>query len=318
MKILLVDDNEINLELQSLMLENYGLNVETAYCGEAAVELVKNGNYSMVFMDIHMPGISGYEAAAQIREFNKDIPILAVSADEIADTDEEFLKSGMNGSLKKPLQLAEIKEKLGSFSEMLSDNKAPEKWRADIIFDYDELLKTLNDEKVIFRVLQQFLGMHKNDCELLKESIENNDFISARQIIHNIKGISGNLVCRQLYTASTRLGNELRQERADSFENYTKVWNQTVAELSECCSKLAEEFKAVKSEVDWDVLWNDFITLCGEFDITATKLFMENTAAFEEHIGAEAFSRLKKAITAYDFISIVDDKEGFDVQSINS
>lgn len=107
-KVLLVDDNDINLKVTKGLLEPYGVKVDTAGSGEAAIELVKKNDYDIVFMDYMMPGMDGVEATEKIREIDgpkyKELPILALSANAIEGMEELFKQAGMNDFLTKPVE----------------------------------------------------------------------------------------------------------------------------------------------------------------------------------------------------------------------
>jgi len=108
--VLLCDDNEINQEIAKALLTDKGMTVETAGDGKQAVELFANaqeGTFDVLLMDIHMPIMSGYQAAKTIRQLaNADaatIPIIAMTADVFADDISLCKANGMNGHIAKPI-----------------------------------------------------------------------------------------------------------------------------------------------------------------------------------------------------------------------
>ena len=110
-RILLTEDNEINIEIAEEMLTCMGIEVEQARDGQQAVDilLTKPENYfDMVFMDIQMPVKNGYEAAAEIRRTGREdlekIPIIAMSADAFSDDIQRAMNAGMNGHVAKPIE----------------------------------------------------------------------------------------------------------------------------------------------------------------------------------------------------------------------
>ena len=106
--ILVVDDNKINQKITQKILETRNFKCSLADNGEAAVALVRENNYHLVLMDIHMPGIGGIEATKQIRKFNKRIPILALTAVEADEIREEIVASGINDIILKPYDIAQF------------------------------------------------------------------------------------------------------------------------------------------------------------------------------------------------------------------
>ncbi|MCM1386879.1 MAG: GNAT family N-acetyltransferase [Bacillus sp. (in: Bacteria)] len=109
-RILIVDDNEINLEIENEVLKDAGFLVDTADDGSIAVEKVKHskpGDYDLILMDIQMPIMDGYHATRAIRAMEdaklSGIPIIAVSANSFEEDRKRALESGMNAHLPKPL-----------------------------------------------------------------------------------------------------------------------------------------------------------------------------------------------------------------------
>ncbi len=303
-KVLLVDDNEINLEIQSILLKNCGFDVTTADSGMSAVEIAQKQDFSLIFMDINMPEMDGYTACRLIREKNKSVPVIALSADRIED-DNRFISSGMNASLLKPLQMTELKELLGRYISADTDVSSED----DVIFAYDELLAVMKDEKAVLSILKQFLSIHRQDCEMLVENAVNGNFIGAREILHNIKGISGNMFCKKLYRISCSLSAELKQERFDSLEEFTEVWDATFNELNLCHDSLAEKYPSDDYKSNWKSLWESFFSLACEFDISAVDIFTENIQSFMDNMNKEDFRKLRKAVLNYDFLWISENMQ---------
>ncbi|MEY8426449.1 ATP-binding protein [Lachnospiraceae bacterium 46-15] len=126
-KILLVEDNEINIEIETEILEKAGFYIETAENGSIAVEKVKNstpGEYVLVLMDIQMPVMDGREAAEAIRGLGNPelahIPIIALSADAFENDRRLSLESGMDAHLTKPMDLDEV---VGAMAKALQRHK---------------------------------------------------------------------------------------------------------------------------------------------------------------------------------------------------
>lgn len=111
-RILLVEDNEINLEIESDILQGVGFLIETASDGSVAVDKLKHtspGYFSLVLMDIQMPVMNGYEASKAIRKLTdpalSQIPIIALSANAFESDKQLSLESGMNEHLTKPIDI---------------------------------------------------------------------------------------------------------------------------------------------------------------------------------------------------------------------
>ena len=126
-KILLVEDNEINVEIETEILEKAGFCIEIAENGSIAVEKVKKsepGEYALVLMDIQMPVMDGREAAEAIRGLGNSelahIPIIALSADAFENDRRLSLESGMDEHLTKPMDIDEV---VGAMAKALQRHK---------------------------------------------------------------------------------------------------------------------------------------------------------------------------------------------------
>jgi len=110
--ILVVEDNKINQMITKKILNKMKLNCDVIDNGEDAVNMVKDKNYHVVLMDIHMPGISGMEATRLIRTFNKDITIFALTAVTLEDKMHEFDEAGFDDIISKPFKQEDFEKKL--------------------------------------------------------------------------------------------------------------------------------------------------------------------------------------------------------------
>ena len=118
-RILVVEDNELNMEIICTILENYGIKTEQAVNGKEAVRRMEEsvpGYYDMIFMDIMMPEMDGLEATRTIRNLDREdckkIPIYAMSANAFDEDVKRSLASGMNGHLSKPVNLRVLEKTL--------------------------------------------------------------------------------------------------------------------------------------------------------------------------------------------------------------
>ena len=118
-RVLLVEDNELNIEVATELLDVVGIQVEQALNGELAVQCMMErepGYFDLIFMDIQMPVMNGYEAAKAIRASDradlKEIPIVAMTADAFADDIRKAEEAGMNGHISKPVDIGKLEDAL--------------------------------------------------------------------------------------------------------------------------------------------------------------------------------------------------------------
>ncbi len=120
-RLLLVEDNELNMEIAKELLCVVGFSVETAQNGQIAVEMVRNstaGYYDAILMDIQMPVMNGYQASREIRSLESkalsEIPIIALTANTSDEDKKEALLNGMNAYIAKPIDVRVLYEILGN------------------------------------------------------------------------------------------------------------------------------------------------------------------------------------------------------------
>jgi signal transduction histidine kinase/CheY-like chemotaxis protein len=113
--VLVAEDNEINQVVAQQILLSYGLKVDVASDGQQCIDALKHAHYDLVFMDLHMPNIDGFEACSIIRQTNPNIPIVALTAAVLKDEIQKALDAGMNLHLAKPLEHVQLKNVLNRY-----------------------------------------------------------------------------------------------------------------------------------------------------------------------------------------------------------
>lgn len=113
-KILIVDDNKLNIKVARRALQDFNFEIEECYDGQECLDKVVNGNeYDLILMDIMMPNMSGETAIAKLKENpNFNIPTIALTADAVAGAREKYLSEGFVDYIAKPFSKDQIKEKL--------------------------------------------------------------------------------------------------------------------------------------------------------------------------------------------------------------
>ncbi|MDO9266418.1 MAG: ATP-binding protein [Sulfurimonas sp.] len=119
-KILMVEDNLTNQLVLLGLLEDYVKEIDIANNGKEALDLFKSGKYELILMDLQMPVMDGYEATKIIREIDKDIPIIALSANAMTEEVEKTKAYGMNEHLAKPIDVEKL---FTTLSKYINSNK---------------------------------------------------------------------------------------------------------------------------------------------------------------------------------------------------
>jgi len=109
-RILLVEDNQINQEIITGLLENSTIQLDIASNGKEAIEKFKSNRYTLILMDIQMPIMDGYQATKIIRKEDKKIPIIAITANAMKEDIKKSKRYGMNSHINKPIEVEELYE----------------------------------------------------------------------------------------------------------------------------------------------------------------------------------------------------------------
>ena len=104
-KVLVVDDNKLNIKVASRLLEDYGLTVDSCYSGSECLEKINSTTYDLIFMDDMMPKMTGTETLHKLKEIpNFHTPVVVLTANAIAGMEEKYLGEGFDGYLPKPIE----------------------------------------------------------------------------------------------------------------------------------------------------------------------------------------------------------------------
>lgn len=194
-RILVVEDNEINQQLMHHLLGYWELAYEIAANGKEALEKLQSQSYDLILMDIQMPGMDGYTATAQIRHtLQLTTPIIAMTAHALAGEREKCLSAGMNEYISKPIQEEELYRMIVRFTggqqaeipvKKVLYQHPPALYR-HIDLGYMREVSNGNTEYEK-TVTEQFLEMIPEDLKSLELAWKRKDFIMLRVLAHNMK-----------------------------------------------------------------------------------------------------------------------------------
>lgn len=207
LKILVAEDNEINQTVIEALLDNMGHSFVFADNGLEAVEAVQLADFDLVLMDVRMPELSGPDATREIRKlpgFKGAIPIIALTADVMAENRQSYFDAGMNDCVGKPVKIEELalamNKALGETVNMpLDDDAAPAPAPVAVeptlpAFDLAEVKARLGlPESVLISLLQKFASTYSDVAERATRHLEAEEFIEVADLAHSVKGASGSL-----------------------------------------------------------------------------------------------------------------------------
>ena len=217
--ILLVEDNRTNQFISQSILEQAGLRVSKASNGEEGYQFFEENreNLDLILMDIHMPVMDGYTSADMIRSIDKDIPIIAMTADAISGVEETCRSHGMNHYVSKPFEPDQF---ISTVLDVLKLQKIkdPQKAEEKDVGDEDEHLLDLEDgikriggdSELFYMILDEYYNENSSVAIMLKEKIDSKDYAEAVKIVHKIKSSSGNIGAKSLFESASELQKALQ------------------------------------------------------------------------------------------------------------
>ncbi|MET0025011.1 MAG: ATP-binding protein [Sedimenticola sp.] len=216
LKMLVVDDNPINLLLSKTLLVEYGAEVLEVESGEEAVALARREAFDLIFMDIQMPGMNGVEATQLIRadeEGRKRTPIIAMTAHALPSEHEFFLSQGLDDCVSKPIDeellVSTVKHWTGDMTE-----RPPRKEQVQsdnvMIYDRDAAVeRAAGRPEVADQLFQMLLGMLSDLRVEMEDALLQDDRDKLREIGHTLRGAAGDCCANALVTATRQLSEAL-------------------------------------------------------------------------------------------------------------
>lgn len=208
--LLVVEDNPVNQELVQEVLRNHGLTVDLACNGAEALELVAKHEYATVLMDCLMPVMDGFIATETIRKNPRfaDLPIIAMTANVMAEEKQRCLASGMNDHIGKPIHWDQLLEKLGHWIKPRSLRElglTPEK--RGVAGDFPALAGVdrnlarngvSGDAGLYCRLLRTLRQQHADTISMIKSAYAAGDYQAAAQQAHALSGALSAIGAAQL------------------------------------------------------------------------------------------------------------------------
>lgn len=225
-RILLAEDNPINIEVVQEMLHAGGFHVDVAQNGLLAVNLAKQEKFDLLLMDMQMPEMDGPQAASLIRKLPgyARTPILALTANAFSEDRRICLEAGMDDVLTKPIEPAILYQAISHWlsdrqantTRQLSDKPAPtsdtlEQLRNIPGIDLECGLRYLNGKADRYlALLKQFLAGHAQDTAKLDDLLHKHSLSEAQRLAHTLKGAGSTLGLTELAAAAADLDTRLK------------------------------------------------------------------------------------------------------------
>ncbi|HWR44689.1 PAS domain S-box protein [Sporomusa sp.] len=225
LRVLLVDDNEMNRRLIAQLLAQMGADADVALDGREALRKLENRKYDVVLMDIQMPGLNGYDTVRLLRGSpgttrNRDVFIVALTAGALADERERCLSAGMNDYLVKPFTASQL-------YAVLTDKTAPQtesEITQEVVFDSAKLLAYVGGDYATYQeCIKRFPIVIEPLLTELTTSVRAGQWREGERLVHTLKGAAGNFAAPRLQRTAMILENSLRTADGNYGENLRAV-----------------------------------------------------------------------------------------------
>lgn len=258
LRILLAEDNPVNREHVSLMLEKWGHTVDEAPDGKSAVDTWSGGDYDLILMDGEMPEMNGLEAAAEIRRreagAGRHVPIIAMTAHALQGDREKCIAAGMDDHIAKPMEqetlFALIEKLAGDVQTEVCDDVAdgedsrqqadePDTSDAEVAaeaksFDERQALRRVGGRReTLCRLAKVFLDNRDEMLSAVADALGCGDAEAVRKAAHRLRGSLGLLAANAAHDAAYRLELAGRESRLDEAEQHWEVLRREMLRLSE-------------------------------------------------------------------------------------
>jgi PAS domain S-box-containing protein len=232
-RVLLVEDNEVNQQIATELLESEGAKVAVACNGRQAVRVLTEGDrpppFDVVFMDLQMPEMDGFTATRLLRTLPRlqNLPIIAMTAHVMSDEVQRCLEAGMNDHVAKPIEPGSFYAALSRWTDVHQrdgpnvrtrpatpeDETAP----SDVAgVDVAAGLERVAGNKRLYRdLLIQFAEKQRRAGEQITEALERTDRREAERLAHSLRGAAGNLGINEVFQTAGKLELAIRQSHTD-------------------------------------------------------------------------------------------------------
>ncbi|GGX30561.1 response regulator [Undibacterium squillarum] len=323
LRVLLVEDNEVNQQIARELLEAAGIEVDIAENGHQALSKLAPGtasNYGMVLMDVQMPELDGHEATMLIRKDGRysRLPIIAMTAHAMPIEQQRCIDSGMDEHLAKPVEPASLYEIVARYCpEFLCAEKtltepvrAAEMRHVQIpgLIVADGLRRTMGDVRLYAELLRRFQSDQSDAAQTGRQAYIEGRMQDAIRIIHTLKGVAGLVAANLLRDAAEGLEMALREKKAareilQFFDQCEQLLQQALQAAEEAMRNLpVQDAKKNQEHTGLNMqLIRQCLNQLHQSDADAIELIEENADQFSQIFGVERYKSFSSAIRDFDF-----------------
>ena len=320
-RVLLVEDNEINQQVASELLHDQGLSVDIASNGQVALERLAETEYDLVLMDMQMPVMDGLTATRRIRDQAQwaELPIVAMTANAMAEDRQRCMDAGMNDFVAKPIEpdrlIKVLQRWLAHHVARLPqpgprhhtptpvDTHALEQAGRVPGLDVAQGLRRSGGKHGLYlSLLAQFAHSHAPFADQLTEHLRQGHTEAARQLVHALKGVAGNLGATAVQESATRLDQALRQADGGPIDALAEAMLGDLAALLAGLSHLpvAAEAPSAPDTNDLHALWLQLDRQLDQGDADALQTLAQNAAHLRAVLGDD-FTPFERHLRGFAF-----------------
>jgi CheY-like chemotaxis protein len=242
MKILLVEDNVLNIKLMEHLFSEYGMNADIALNGRIAIDLLEKEEYDLILMDIEMPDMNGYETTKYIREeLESNIPIIALTAHAMVGERDKCIAAGMNEYLSKPVDASKLFE---SIYETLRKSIALQMESVAQFTNLQNLKETMHGKKAAIKEMLGYIlvqvPIYLNE---LNAAVEKTAFDDIAKLAHKIKSAVLIMGAKNLESLLIEI-----EHKAKSYTDIDRIVALN-KEFNESCTKALKEISEEKMKI---------------------------------------------------------------------
>ena len=232
--ILVAEDNVSNQKLIEILLTRMGFEVTMVSDGRAALEAVLGGHFDLVFMDMQMPVMNGYEATAALRKKGAKLPIIALTANAMKEDETECMSAGCDGYLTKPVNRRMLTALLDRYVGSTTSDKPAEASgpRSNHSRMSDApLVSELIDDPVLCQVVTQFVEDLPGQLNEITDAADQGDLDQLKSLIHTLKGAGGSAGFPAIMDQAAVIEHDMVESRMDAL-------GEDIQKLTQICQRV--------------------------------------------------------------------------------
>ncbi|MDA8383703.1 MAG: response regulator [Betaproteobacteria bacterium] len=317
-KVLLVEDNELNQQVATALLEGADLSVDVAANGEQALAAIGATDYAAVLMDVQMPVMDGFEATRRLRAEPRlaRLPVIAMTAHAMQGAKDACLAAGMNDYVVKPIDpqalFAALARWIGASGEGAGRARGQTQESAYRLpptlpgVDISAGLARLNGNEALYaRLLKGFSDRYVCVPQEIRQAIADGASERAAQLAHTVKGSAGNLALSGVFERASRVEDALRGPPGDALDAQLAGLDEEMARMASVVGALMPDDEGgPDGPPDWTALRAGLVALEALIDdnnLDVAQCFGALTKRYAAPPSDPAWRALEKSIACFDF-----------------